>query len=118
MKAVAIPAWITAVAVVFGVIWMVVMGGEAAVATQKVLLVTVTDETSEAWPVAKFDEALEDGGQVKIRIADVRDAHPELENTVSNDGSYFTQGALVGYITSKGWRYHSVELGGLIVFVK
>jgi hypothetical protein len=109
MKSVAIPAWITAVVVVFGVMWMVVMGGEAAVADQKVLIVTVTEDKDDAWPVKAFDQALERGGQVRIRFADIRDAHPEIEDTVTNDGSYFTNGALIGVVTSKGWRYHSVE---------
>ena len=68
--------------------------------------------------MAAFDRALEEGGQVRIRFADVQDAHPEIEDSVTNDGSYFTQGALVAFVTSKGWRYHSVEIGGMIVFVK
>lgn len=109
----------TAVAVLVGVTWFVTVGNQPAVKKPHVLIVSTTDDEDEAFPVSAFDQALERGGQVTVRFEDLRSEHPEIEEfTPDRDGSYLTFGALVNFIASRGWHYHSRELNGMIVFVR
>jgi len=113
-----LPAWITALAVVVGVGWFIVVGNKP-VAAQHVLILSTTEDPEEAFPASAFDEALKKGGQVTVQFTDIRDAHPEIETfSPGKDGSYLTYGALVNYVTSKGWRFHGLQLGGMTVFVR
>lgn len=118
--ALALPAWVTVAAVVFGVLWLVLVGSDKpVVATQKVLIVKLADDDEKPRPVESFDEALENGGQVVVKFETIRDAHPEIETfSPMKDGSYLTFGALVNFVASKGWSFHGLEMGGLVVFVR
>jgi hypothetical protein len=113
-----IPLWITALCAVLGLAWLVIGGGEITGSDQKVLMVMRTEDVEEAMPATVFDEALRSGGMVKINFDVLRAAHPEIEDTVSDDGTFYPVGALTNYITRSGWNFHSSSFGNLLIFVR
>ncbi len=82
----------------------------------RVLMVELTEESSEGWGPEVFSKALESGGRIKITFEQIRSRYPEIETYVvgSSAGTYFTTGALINFITSKGWSYQGRDLGDLV----
>ncbi len=78
----------------------------------KVLVVLVEKEIKDSFGILAFDKALDIGGQVSITIDEVKDSNYDFTDyTVTNqEGSYYTNGALLNFITSKNWNYHSNNL--------
>lgn len=109
-----IPLWITALCAVLGLAWIVLGGGEITSSGQEVLMVDLTEDVEDAMPAAVFDEALRSGGMVKVNFDDLRSVHPEIEDTVHDNGTFYPLGALTNYITRSGWTFHSASFGNLI----
>lgn len=82
----------------------------------RVMMVELTEEPSEGWDAEVFSKALESGGRVKITFKQIRSRYPEIETYVvgSSTGTYFTTGALINFITSKGWSYQGGNFGDLV----
>ena len=78
------------------------------------------DNRQESSGIKAFQEALVIGGQVSITRSEVASQYPEYEKfSPSNlEGKFYINGAIANFICSKGWHYHSTELGGILVFVK
>jgi len=82
----------------------------------RVLMVELTEEPSEGWDAEVFSKALENGGMIKITFEQIQNRHPLIETYVvgSSTGTYFTTGALINFITSKGWSYQGRDFGQLV----
>jgi len=82
----------------------------------RVLMIELTEEPSEGWDVDVFSKALESGGRIKITFEQIRSRYPLVETYVvtSSTGTYFTTGALINFITSKGWSYQGRDVGDLV----
>lgn len=76
----------------------------------RVLIIDIT-ETSSSYDSKLFTKALKEGGQISIPTDEI----PGLEEfaLIGNDGTYFIQGAVINYVLSKGWEFHSVSVSGI-----
>jgi len=84
-----------------------------------VLIVQIEDSTTDSYGIKLFNQALKSGGQVPITVSEIRSAYPDFEEkyTIAKNGEYYTQGAVINFITDHGWQFKSRDFGG-IVFVK
>jgi len=82
----------------------------------RVLMVELTEEPSEGWDVDVFSKAIESGGMIKITFEQIRNRYPLIETYVvhSSAGTYFTTGALINFISSKGWSYQGRDMADLV----
>jgi len=78
----------------------------------KILVVLVEKDKKDSFGILAFNKALEIGGQISITIDEVKDSNYDFINyaVTNEEGSYYTNGALLNYITSKNWNYHSKNL--------
>ena len=84
---------------------------------ERVLIVNLTESTSESFGMDRFDAALKNGGHISITIAEIRSRYPDFETRyaiMGPDGKFFTHGALINFVADRGWKFHSRDFGGII----
>lgn len=88
----------------------------------KTLIVTLKDskeqKTTEAFSRETIERAFNSGGAVDVTIENLREIDPQFDTKYAisnNEGNFKTYGALVNFLNDRGWKYHELNLGMLVM---